>query len=179
MSVWINFKNSFKNLTNTRSLVFGALFIALNVILTRFLSFENQFVRFSLGFLPVALYSMMFGAIPGAFAAAIGDLVGVFLFSKGAFFPGFTLSAFISGILYGLFLYKRKVTVLNVTLVTLIITLLIDLYLNTVWLTMLTGKAAAAFLGLRIVKIAIMFPIQVFLIYEMDKQVLQKLKIKV
>jgi len=82
------------------------------------------------------------------------------VFPKGAYFPGFTLSAFLSGAIYGLFLYKKPVTIVNVAKSVLLITILVDLGLNTLWLSMITGNAAAALLIPRIYKSAIMLPIQ-------------------
>ncbi len=38
----------------------------------------------------------------------LADLIGATLFPAGPFFAGFTLSAFLTGLIYGLILYKRE-----------------------------------------------------------------------
>jgi ECF transporter S component (folate family) len=81
------------------------------------------------------------------------------------------LSAFLGGAIYGLFLYRKPVTIFNVTISVLLITLFIDLGLNTLWLSMITGKAAAALLIPRIYKSALMLPVQVATIQVLWKYV--------
>ena len=134
---------SFKVFTNTRTLVFAAMFISLNIILTRYFSIQTQFIRIGFGFLPVAIYAMLFGPVAGAFAAAVGDVIGFFLFPQGLYFPGFTFSAFMSGMIYGLYFYKKKITVLRIVLATITVILLIDLGMNTLWLSILYNKGVA------------------------------------
>ncbi|MEG0775535.1 MAG: folate transporter, partial [Clostridium sp.] len=65
---------------------------------------------------------------------------------------------------YGLVLYKKPNTILRVAISVLLVTLIVDLGLNTWWLTMITGKAASVLIYPRLIKSAIMFPIQVSLI---------------
>ncbi|HOE57706.1 MAG TPA: folate family ECF transporter S component, partial [Bacillota bacterium] len=91
------------------------------------------------------------------------DILGMLIFPKYAYFPGFTLSAFLTGAVYGLFLHKKKkpVTLSNIIKSVLLITIFVDLGLTTLWVYMTTGKAAAALLIPRISKSAIMLPIQI------------------
>jgi ECF transporter S component (folate family) len=106
----------------------------------------------------------MFGPVIGGLTAVIADILGMMIFPKGAYFPGFTLSAFLTGAIYGLFLYRKPVTIANITKAVLLITVFVDLGLNSIWIYMTTGNAAAAFLIPRITKCAIMLPIQVITI---------------
>ena len=88
-------------------IVYLGLLIGAKVILTRFFSITTPIARIGIGFLPIAIGGILFGPIYAGFAAVIGDLLGSMLFPSGPFFPGFTLSAFISGLVYGCFFYKR------------------------------------------------------------------------
>lgn len=148
----------------TRTLVFMALFIALQVILTRFLSIQTPILRIGFSFIPVALCSIILGPALGGITAGIADIVGMMIFPPSAYFPGFTLSALLSGAIYGLVLYKKPNTILRVAISVLLVTIIVDLGLNTWWLTMITGKAASVLIYPRLIKSAIMFPIQVSLI---------------
>lgn len=151
---------------NIRVLVYMALLIAMDIILTRFLSFQTPIVRVSFGFLPIAFSAILFGPVLGGVTAALSDIIGMMLFppSTGPYFPGFTLSAFIGGAIYGLFLHKNPKSVLRTVLAVVTIILFVDLGLNTLWLTILTGKAASAIIIPRITKSLIMLPVQVALI---------------
>lgn len=148
-------------MSRTRTIAFVGLLVSMEIIFTRFLSFQTPIVRIGFGFIPIAFSAIMFGPVIGGLTAAIADIIGMMIFPAGAYFPGFTLSAFIGGAIYGLFLHKKPVTVLNVAISVLLITILVDLGLNTLWLTMITGKAASVIIVPRIYKCIIMLPIQV------------------
>ena len=148
-------------MSNTKTIAFVGLLISMEIIFTRFLSFQTPIIRIGFGFIPIAFSAIMFGPIVGGITAALSDLAGMIIFPKGAYFPGFTLSAFLTGAIYGLFLYKKPVTISNIAKSILLITVFVDLGLNTIWISMMTGKAAAALLIPRISKSAIMLPIQI------------------
>lgn len=146
-------------------LIVSAVFIALIIILTHILAIQTPFVRISLSFLPVAVFALRFSPLKAAFTAAAADIIGCLIFTPGLYFPGFTLSAFLSGLCYGLALYRRPPSLKRITIVTLAVFLLLDLLLNTLWLTLLYQKAASAILSGRLVKVLIMLPVQVSLTY--------------
>lgn len=150
---------------NTKSFVFMGLLIALDIVLTRFLSIQTPILRIGFGFIPVALAGIMFGPIWGGVTAALGDIIGMLIFPQGAYFPGFTLSAFISGAVYGLFLHKKSKSILNISIAVLLIIIVVDLGFNSLWLSMITGKAFIVLIVPRIVKSAIMLSIQVLTIF--------------
>lgn len=148
----------------TRDFVFLSLFIAMQVILTRFLSIQTPIIRIGFSFLPLALSAAMFGPVYAGIAAALADIIGMMLFPQGTYFPGFTFSAFLSGVLYGIVLYKKPISIVRTALAVLIVSLFVDLSLNTLWLSVITGKAAYALLLPRAIKTVIMFPVQVIFI---------------
>jgi ECF transporter S component (folate family) len=148
-----------------RNILLLGLFVALEVILTRFLSVENPIVRISFEFIPIALSAILFGPAMAGIGAAAADVLGIMIFPKGAFFPGFTFSAFVSGFLYGIFLYKKKITLLRIFAAVLAVTVTCSLILNTIWLLILTNNGAYAILTARLVKSAVFLPVQTFVIY--------------
>lgn len=156
---------------DTKKLVLLSLFITLNVVLTRYLSYETASIRIGLNFIPIALCSMFFGPLYGGIAAAIADVIGMILFPKGVFFPGFTLSAFFTGAIYGLFLYAHPKTVLRISLAVIFIAIFITMGLNTLWLQIMLNKAFFIMLPGRIVKELIMIPMQILLINIIWKRV--------
>jgi ECF transporter S component (folate family) len=148
-------------MSKTRIIAFVGLLVSIEIILTRFLSFQTPIIRIGFGFIPIAFSAIMFGPAIGGLTGAIADVVGMIIFPKSAYFPGFTLSAFLSGAIYGIFLYRKPVTVVNVSKSVLLITILVDLGLNTLWLSMITGKAALVLLIPRLYKSLIMLPVQI------------------
>jgi ECF transporter S component (folate family) len=149
----------------TRVLVFMSLLVAMNVLLTHVVPvIQTDIVRVSFGFMPLSLSSMLFGPIIGGIGGAVSDLIGMVIAPKGPYFPGFTLNAFLTGMIYGLFLYKKPKTLPRIILAVLCISVFINLGLNTYWLTILTGKGFLALLPSRIVQNGITSAIQIVVI---------------
>lgn len=172
-----------KRVLETRKLTVLALLIAVIVVFTRFFSYETQFLRISFTFIPESLMGLLFGPFWTGIGSAIADGVGVILFPKtGAYFPGFTLNAFITGAIYGFFYYKKELTWFRVIMATFLVTVIVHLFLTPLWLGLMYGvdlKIVAWWIP-RIVKSAIFFPIQVVVTYYMGtrlpyKQLLSKL----
>lgn len=162
-----------KNQTATEQLVVMALMIALTVALSKLLSINISILRIGFGFLPIAVLAILYGPIWAGIGYAIADVIGGFLFPTGDFFPGFTLSALLSGLIFGLVLYKKEVTLWRALLASALVCLVVNLLLNTYWLTIIIGKAYGVLLTTRAVKELIAFPIMGFLIVAMDKTVIK------
>ncbi len=158
-----------RNQSRTERLVTIAFLIALEIVLTRFVSITTPVMRISFGVVPVALCAMLYGPWAAGIAYAIGDAIGIHLMPTGPFFPGFTLSALLTGILYGLFLYKKEPKLRRVALAAVVIMLVVNLGLNTYWATFLVGKSFLAILPVRIVKELLLLPITVTLILAVSK----------
>ena len=162
------------SMSNTRRLVTIAFFIALEVVLTRFLSIQTDFLRIGFGFLPVACVGILFGPLWAGAAYAVGDVLGMLIFPSGSYFPGFTASAFLIGCIYGLFLHKKNSSILRILIPVLLVCLGVNLFLDTLWLNILYGQAYLALLPLRAIKCAVMVPIQVVLIKLIWDKVLKR-----
>jgi ECF transporter S component (folate family) len=152
-----------------------AMLIALQVVFSRFLVISLfPWLRISLGFLPIAAAGMLLGPILAAAAGGLGDVIGFFLFPSGSYFPGFTITAMVTGAIYGLFLsgqykhfdFKSKSAWVRTLLAELVITLLCYIVLNTLWLAILQGKAYLAILPARLIKNIAQYPVNVLLILE-------------
>lgn len=169
-----------KNKSIARRIALMGILIALEIILTRFISIETPFVRISFTFIVTALMGIFFSPLIAGAGCACADFLGITLFSKSTapIFLGFTLSAFLTGFLYSVFFYKKEITVKRIILVELIISVGIDIVLNTVWLYMLMGPGVIGALPIRILKTVIMFVIKVPVIYIMTCQSVFKKEVK-
>lgn len=159
----------------TTQLVVMALLVALEIILTRFLSIETPTLRIGFGFLPVAVMAILYGPWWTGAAGVAGDLIGMTLMPKAAFFPGFTLTAFLTGVFYGLFLHKKEITWLRVLAASAFVNVVCSLGLDTLWLSIMYGDAFLALLPFRLVKAAIMIPLQTVLVYLVWNKGLKKI----
>ena len=90
------------------TLVCLALLIAMQVVLARFGTINRGITRFSLSFIPVVIAARSFGVLSSVAVYGLGDLVGAIAFpTTGAFNPCFTITAALSGLIFGLFLSKK------------------------------------------------------------------------
>lgn len=141
-----------------------ALLIALEIVLSRFLSISTPIVKIAFSFVPLSMLAMLYGPFYACTGAAIADIIGAMLFPIGPYFPGYTLTAALTGLAYGLLLYQHPKSWGRILTAVLIVTLLLNLGLNTVWIQMTTGKAYLALLLPRVVKSLTMVPIMTLLI---------------
>ena len=163
-------------MNHVKKVVYLGLFIALEVILTRFLSIQTPIIRIGFTFLPVAISAMMFGPLSAGIAAALADVIGMMLFpSGGAYFPGFTLTAFLSGAIFGVLLYNKPKSIVRIGIAVVIICVLVNLGLDTLWLKMITGKGYLALMPARIIKCAAMIPIEITIIMLVWKYIVGQL----
>ena len=125
---------------------------------------QTDFVRISFGFIPLSLSSMLFGPVLGGICGVLSDLLGMIIAPKGAYFPGFTLSAFLTGAIYGVFLYRKPKNMVRISLAVLCVSIFVNLGLNTYWLTILQGKGYLVMLPERAIQNGIMSAIQIVLI---------------
>ena len=116
-----------------------AVLIALEVVLARFASFQVLGLRFGLSFVPMALGAMLLGPWYTAVCYAVADTVGALLFPAGAYFPGFSLTCALIGIVYGLFWRGKDKLRLwpDILAPTLLVTVVLGLGLNSAWMAML------------------------------------------
>ncbi len=149
---------------NTLRLVVMAFMIAISIVLTRFCSINTPIVRIGFGFLPCAIMGIMYGPLWAGAGYAIADVLGMVIFPNGAYFPGFTLTAFLTGLVYGFFYRNREVTLKSSILPNAIVSFGLNLILDTVWLMILMGQGFLALLPARVIKCAIMFVIQTVMI---------------
>lgn len=153
-----------------RTIVTLAVLTAMAVLLSYVFQIYTPFVRVTFGFLPIALAATHFGPLAGGLVAAVADLIGTLVFAGSIFFPGFTFSAFLTGGIYGVFFYRREVTLCRVAIAFLLVAVLIHLGLNTFWLVLYYDKAAGAIFLSRLVKNLLCYPMEVFLFYALCRR---------
>jgi len=132
-------------------------------------------LRIGFGFLCNATIGMLYGPSVGVLAGVCTDVLGYFVgnFTMGGYFPGFTITAMVGGLLWGLWLYPNRNTIGRVIRARASVTLLCNIGLNTLWLTLTGGKAMRVLLALRVPKNLILLPIETILLYAFLRLFLQ------
>ena len=100
------FADSARALSRTRTITTAALLLAIQMVLSSYGVIElSDSLKISLAHLAVAPTAMLFGPVAAGMQGALSDLLGFILRPSGPYFQGFTLSAALLGVIYGLLLY--------------------------------------------------------------------------
>ena len=151
-----------KRNNNLITLTCLALLTAMQIILARYLAIPvTESMRFTTSFIPVVIAARRFGIVGGMAVYGVGDFLGAIIFpAGGAFFPGFTVTAVVSGLIYGLFLSKKG-GIVRIVLSVLTSQIVCTLLMNSYWLSMLYGSELSAIFVSRIPQALIMSVIQI------------------
>lgn len=163
-------------MSKNKKIILTAILLAMQIVLSRFLSIKTPLLKISFAFIPTCLCAIWLGFKWTVLLNVLGDLIGATLFPTGPFFIGYTISTAIAGLIYGLFLYKGnddsytdKQFLIRLVLSVILVTCISNIGLNTLWISITTGKAFIVLFGTRIVKEIIMIPIQVTVILFVEK----------
>lgn len=148
-----------------RILIHVSVLVAAEIVLNRFFSIATPWVKIGFGFVPIAVCAILYGPGWAALAGGLADFLGAIVFPfQGAYFPGFTLSAALTGLVFGLFLYRSGGRLPRIAGAVGANCLGVSLLLGTYWLHVLMGSPYLAILPTRVLQNAIMIPVQFILI---------------
>ena len=147
----------------TKKLTLTAMLTALEIVLSRFLSISAWHMKIGFAFVPVALAALLFGPLWAGAVGALGDFLGALLFPIGSYFPGFTLTAFLMGLCYGVFLYSKQ-SFPRILLAVAIHQFVLSLLLNTLWISILYGSPYGPLLVSRLPQCALLAAVQTVVI---------------
>lgn len=150
---------------SVRILVHVSMLIALEVVLSRFLSINTQIVKIGFSFIPIVICAAAYGPLWAGVAAATADIIGALLFPIGPFMPGITLDALLRGAVLGLAFYGLELKPksvrfwIRISAVVVFNSLLFSLLLNSYWLSLIYSKGFVYFFTSRILQEAILIPV--------------------
>ena len=157
------FVESGRELRKTKSLVTMAVLLSLAVVLG-FISIQvTESLRVGFAFLPNALAGQLFGPVGGMVVGGLADILKYLVKPTGPFFPGFTISGILGGLIYGLVLFRKPVALPRIILCHVLIGVFVNMLLNTYWLTLLYGNSFLAIWPARIVSNLITLPVNIML----------------
>ena len=136
---FVMLKENARSLKNVRVIVGVALFFALNVILNLFGSIQitNQL---KLGFASIATAAscLLYGPVPNLVLAPLLDLVNYMVKPVGAYYPIFMISTMASACIFSAYFYNcEKITWVRVILCRITYDVVVSLFLNTLFTSML------------------------------------------
>ena len=162
-----------KQKSMTHRLVLMAMFVAVQIILSRFLSINLWNLKIGFSFIPIVLAGILLGPLSAGLVGLVADVIGATLFPIGAFFPGFSLTSFITAFGYGFFLHKNQ-SMKNIVAAVLFSEIVGTIFLNTLWISILYGAPFVAVLIPRLAQAAGMGVVEVLCICFMTKYIPHK-----
>ncbi len=156
-----------------------ALLTAMQIVIARFLAIPvTESIRFSFSFIPVVIAARRFGILGGMLVYGLGDFLGAIIFpTGGAYFPGFTLTSVISGLIYGLYLGKKS-SPLRIILSVLTSQILCTLLMNSYWVSTLYGSDFSAVFVSRIPQSLVMTVLQIVFMIPCLERICKVIKFK-
>ena len=146
-----------------------AMFAAISVVLGYFTLVLGDYLKIGFSTIANQFVYYLFGPVAGGLFGGALDILKYIIRPTGAFFPGFTISAMVGGVLYGCFLYKRPISFWRVLAAELTVSIICNMLLGTLWLSMLSGTAVIALLPTRVFKNIMMWPVTSILFYTIGK----------
>lgn len=145
---------------NIKMLVVIAMMIALEVVLSRFLSIPiSPTLKFGFNFVPVCVAAYLYGPVASLLVGGLGDLLGALLIPSNTFFYGFTLTAALTGLVFGVFLNK-KYSFLRILFGVLVVQIALTIFLDSLWFNIYYGTPYTVMLVTRAIKAGVMVVVQ-------------------
>ncbi len=158
--------DSIKEFKITRNMVICGFMAALAVVLGYVASIDiGPYIRIGFSGIPNRIVEFLFGPVIGCIFGGTLDILKFIIKPTGPFFFGFTFDAMLAGVIYGSFLYKKPVKLWRVFVAELLAKIIVNCFFNTLWISMLYGKGFIAILPARVIKNAVMLPIDTQIVY--------------
>ena len=151
------------------------ILIAIEIVLANYLQIHTWDMKIGFGFVPVVAAAILYGPLAAGLVGAIGDIISAFLFPVGQYFPGFTVTAFLTGAIFGLFLHKRE-SILSVVFSVLITQAVISQFVNTFFISVLYGNPYWPLFVTRLVQTGVMSAVQIVFVLLMVKKLIPVLR---
>jgi ECF transporter S component (folate family) len=171
---------SARELRNLKNLTVCAMMAALAVALAFTTSIQvTQDIKIGFSGLPNQVVDCLFGPVAGAMFGGALDVIKYFVKPTGAYFPGFTLSGMVAGLIYGCFYYKKNPSFVRVLVASFLVNVVVNMGMNTCWLAIMYGYGGAKFLAVlkvRVIKNLIMTPVDALVFWVVMRPLGQVIK---
>ena len=164
-----------------RILAVTALFIGLDIIIGMFyipMPFGDN-LRVYFGYFTNSMCCMVCGPVMALIFGFVRDILGFLANPSGGFFFGYTLSAMLGSLVYALFFYRARITVVRILCCKLIINMCVNILLGSLWSAILFSKGYYFYMVSSTVKNLMLLPVEVILLvlfYQVTLPILVKMK---
>lgn len=163
-------------MSKNKKIILTAILLSMLIILSRFLSIKTPILKISFAFVPTMLCAIWLGPKWTVLLNVLGDVIGATLFPTGPYFIGYTISTAIAGLIYGLLIYKKEINsftnkefIIRVSISVILVAIIVNMGLNTLWTSITSGKAFQVLFVTRIVKQLVMIPIHIIVILFLER----------
>ena len=165
-------KSSAAKLRQTKYLAIMATMIALKAVLANFSIPLSETLRINFGYMVTSVEAAVVGPVAGMISGAVSNTVNFMIRPSGTFFVGYTISAMLGELFYGLFFYRRRITLPSIIAAKASVNYLINVLLGSIWSSMLYSKGYIYYAGKSVIKNTVMLPIEITLLFLIFKMVL-------
>lgn len=159
------FVSSAKELKSVKTLAVCAMMLAVGTILGYFQIRLDNDKTIGISVIAPQLVSALYGPVVGGIVGGVGDVLDYILNPPASpFFPGYTLNAFLGQMIYGMVLYKKNLSLLRIIVSKVLVAVLVNLPLGSLWSWMFINKGYLAILtgkivqqGIQIVVLGVLF----------------------
>lgn len=163
------FTQSYQEIRHAKTITACAMFGALSVVLGYFTLELGPYLKLGFSSIPNRLVDYLFGPVTGSLYGGMLDVLKYIAKPTGPFFPGFTFDAMLAGVLFGSIMYQRPITLKRVLAAKLAVILVCNVFFNTLWMSMLYGKAFMVLFPVRLFKNLIMWPVDSLLFFSVGQ----------
>jgi len=125
----------------------------------------GPYIKIGFSGIPNRIVEFLFGPVTGCLFGGAMDVLKYALKPTGPFFFGFTFNVMLAGLIYGSIFYKKPVSIKRIMAAELLVKVIVNCFLNTLWISMLYGKGFFVLLPARLLKNAVMLPIDSMILY--------------
>jgi len=142
--------------TPVKSLTTLGVLTAMQIILGSLLSIQFLTTKIAFAFIVVAITARLFSPLVTAGSTALAYFLGMLLFPKFTFFPGFILTAFLTGLVFG-YAFQHQTSLVRILIANFIVTFILNLFLNSLWLHIMYMTPWVALLATRLIQEIVTF----------------------
>ena len=148
-------------LSDLRVMLICSMCIALSVILGYFYIPLNESLYIRFTYLAASTVGLVAGPVVALVFGAAVDLVDFMLHPTNVFFFGYTISSMVGALIYALFYYRKRITVVRIIFCRLAVNLVVNVFLGAIWSSILYGKGYIYRLVISYIKNIALLPVEV------------------
>ena len=148
-------------LSDLRVMLICSMCIALSVILGYFYIPLNESLYIRFTYLAASTVGLVAGPVVALVFGAAVDLVDFMLHPTNVFFFGYTISSMVGALIYALFYYRKRITVVRIIFCRLAVNLVVNVFLGALWSSILYGKGYIYRLVISYIKNIALLPVEV------------------